>query len=147
MKHSIEFAQKLFITYSNVCKPLCHELNLPQTAFDILMFLANNPQYQTASDIVEIRKIKANLVSVNVERLVKEGYLEREVSANDRRRIRLKCTKKAEPIIEKGRRIQETFFENLLENIPEEHREIFFQTMNAISENLDTALEKKKNTN
>ena len=42
----------------------------PQTAFDILMFLANNPEYKTARDIVEIRKIKANLVSVNVDRCV-----------------------------------------------------------------------------
>lgn len=140
MKHSIEFAQKLFATYTNVCKPLCHELNLPQTAFDILMFLANNPQYQTASDIVEIRKIKANLVSVNVDKLVKEGYLIRELADEDRRKIRLKCTKKAEPIIERGRRLQETFFETLLGNISEEQREFFFQTIDQINVNLDTAL-------
>ncbi|MFQ7013380.1 MAG: hypothetical protein ACLRRU_03035 [Faecalibacterium sp.] len=35
--------------------PLCQKLHLPQTAFDILMFLANNPGYQTASDVVEVR--------------------------------------------------------------------------------------------
>ena len=64
--------------YSETCKPLCHELNIPQTAFDILLFLANNPEYKTARDIVEIRKIKANLVSVNVDKLVNEGYLERK---------------------------------------------------------------------
>ena len=33
------------------------------------MFLYNNPEYKTARDIVEIRNIKANLVSVNVEKL------------------------------------------------------------------------------
>ena len=63
-----------------LCKPLCQKLHLPQTAFDILMFLANNPGYQTASDVVEVRKLKANLVSVNVDRLVQEGYLVREVT-------------------------------------------------------------------
>lgn len=141
MNHSIEFAQKLFTTYANVCKPLCHELNIPQTAFDILMFLANNPQYQTASDIVEIRKIKANLVSVNVDKLVKEGYLTREMAEGDRRKIRLKCTEKSQPIIEKGRRLQEGFFENLMDNIPSEQRDLFFQTMEQIDANLDTALE------
>lgn len=140
MNHSIEFAQKLFATYTNVCKPLCHELGIPQTAFDILMFLANNPQYQTASDVVEIRKIKANLVSVNVDKLVKEGYLVREMADDDRRKIRLKCTEKAEPIIVRGRRLQEAFFEKLMENISEEHREIFFQTMDQIDKNLDAAL-------
>ena len=76
MKFNFEFAEKISRTYSDECRPLCHELKLPQTAFDILMFLANNPEYKTARDIVEIRKIKANLVSVNVDKLVNEGYLE-----------------------------------------------------------------------
>ena len=83
MKFNFEFAEKISRTYSDECRPLCHELKLPQTAFDILMFLANNPEYKTARDIVEIRKIKANLVSVNVDKLVNEGYLERKPVEND----------------------------------------------------------------
>ena len=35
------------------------------------------PDYKTARDIVEVRHIKANLVSMNVDKLVQEGYLER----------------------------------------------------------------------
>lgn len=102
MKHGFEFAEKISRTYGNTCKSLCHELKLPQTAFDILMFLANNPEFKTASDIVEVRKIKANLVSVNVERLVQEGYLERRAVKDDRRKTELICTKKAQPVIERG---------------------------------------------
>ena len=71
---SVEFANKTGLAYSAVCKPLCQKLHLPQTAFDILMFLANNPNYTTARDIVEVRHIKANLVSVNVDKLVQEGF-------------------------------------------------------------------------
>ena len=78
---NMEFAIKTAQAYNAVCKPLCQELKLPQTAFDILMFLANNPDRRTASDIVEFRHIKANLVSMNVDRLVKEGYLERRAVA------------------------------------------------------------------
>ena len=74
MNPTIEISFKTAQAYSAMCKPLCQELKLPQTAFDILMFLANNPDCTTARDIVEIRKIKANLVSVNVDRLVQEGY-------------------------------------------------------------------------
>lgn len=141
MKYPIEFAQKLSIAYTNLCKPLCHELNIPQTAFDILMFLANNPDYQTARDIVEIRKIKANLVSVNVEKLVKEGYLTRESLSGDRRKTRLCCTQKAQPVIEQGRRLQENFFEGLFQNVAHEQRESFFKTMEQMSLNLDEILE------
>ena len=46
MKINIEFPRKLLEVYNDACKPLCKKLKLPQTAFDILMFLGNNPQYQ-----------------------------------------------------------------------------------------------------
>ena len=62
MKIGIEFSRKLSLAYESMCKPLCHELKLPQTAFDILMFLANNPDFRTARDIVEIRKLKTLIV-------------------------------------------------------------------------------------
>ena len=84
MNLSMEFSRKASLAYGEACKPLCRELNLPQTAFDILLFLANNPAYSTAADIVEIRKIKANLVSVNVDKLVRDGYLTRQAVAGDR---------------------------------------------------------------
>ena len=64
MNTDIEFVQKFNLAYNAMCKPLCQQLKLPQTAFDILMFFGNNPEYRTASDVVEIRRIKANLVSV-----------------------------------------------------------------------------------
>ena len=95
MNPTIEISFKTAQAYSAMCKPLCQELKLPQTAFDILMFLANNPDCTTARDIVEIRKIKANLVSVNVDRLVQEGYLERRAVAGDRRKTQLLYTEKA----------------------------------------------------
>ena len=66
MNRSISISRKIALAYRKVCKPLCKELGLPQTAFDILMFLGNNPAYKTASEIVEIRRLKANLVSVTV---------------------------------------------------------------------------------
>ena len=39
MNPSIEFSRKVAMAYNVVCKPLCQELDLPQTAFDILMIL------------------------------------------------------------------------------------------------------------
>ena len=103
MKLGIEFSRKLSLAYESMCKPLCHELKLPQTAFDILMFLANNPEFKTARDIVEVRKLKANLVSVNIDKLVNEGYLIRKNVEGDRRKVQLLCTDKAQPIISRGR--------------------------------------------
>ena len=75
---SMEFANKTALAYSAVCKPLCQELGLPQTAFDILLFLANNPEYSTAKEISRYRGFKENIISVNVNKLVNEGFLLRE---------------------------------------------------------------------
>lgn len=139
----VESALKLSPAYAAKCKPLCQELGLPQTAFDILMFLANNPTCQTASDIVEIRKIKANLVSVNVEKLVQEGYLRREAVKGDRRKTLLLCTDRAQPIIRRGRILQESFFELLLEGMDEERKKLFFEMIDLIGKNIDKILNEK----
>lgn len=140
MNPSLEFSMNMMQAYSMVCKPLCHELKIPQTAFDILLFLANNPDCKTASDIVEYRKIKANLVSVNVDKLVKDGYLERRAVARDRRKTELICTEKAQPIIARGRAVQEDFFARLLDGVDEPARQAFGHTLERIGGNLDRIL-------
>ena len=137
MNLSMEFSRKLALAYGTMCKPLCQTLKLPQTAFDILLFLANNPAYQTAADIVEIRRIKANLVSVNVDKLVRDGYLTREAVAGDRRKTRLCCTERAQPIIQQGRRLQADFLEQLFDGIEPQAKDVFLQTIALMNANLD----------
>ena len=136
-KSSIAFAHDLLEAYSSWCKPLCKEIQMPQTAFDILMFLANNPDYNTARDIVEIRGLKANLVSMNIEKLVSEGFLERITDTNDRRKNVLKCTEKSEGVIEKGRQLQKDFFESLFSGIDEDSLRQFHGVLEQIRANLD----------
>lgn len=141
MYFNIEFPNKMAHAYSVMCKPLCQEMKLPQTAFDILMFLSNNPQYKTARDIVEVRKLKANLVSINVDKLVKEGYLERREVAGDRRKTELVYTSKADSIVEKGRLVQKTFKDALFNNMDDSMKEILFKGMEIMEDNLDRILE------
>ena len=141
MNFSIAISRKIALAYSAVCERLCRQLELPQTAFDILMFLGNNPDYKTASEIVEIRHIKANLVSVNVDRLVREGYLTRRGVEGDRRKTELLCTEKAQPIIARGRQLQNAFSERLFAGMDEEARRAFSEAMHLIEHNLNELLE------
>ena len=141
MVSSITISKKVALAYSAVCKGLCRELGLPQTAFDILMFLGNHPKYKTASEIVEIRHIKANLVSINVERLVREGYLSRNPVPGDRRKTELLCTEKAQPVIARGRQIQHTFSEKLFADVSQEQRSAFLETLHRIENNLNEIME------
>lgn len=141
MNVSMEFSRKLALAYTAVCKPLCQTLKLPQTAFDILLFLANNPAYQTAADIVEVRKIKANLVSVNVDKLVRDGYLTREPMPGDRRKTRLLCTEKAQPIILQGRQLQSAFLQRLFTHTDQQMQDAFLKTIAIMDKNLNELLE------
>lgn len=137
MNPSLDFAQKLSQAYSSACKPLCVSLGLPQTAFDILLFLANNPRYTTARDITEVRKIKANLVSVNVSRLVADGYLTRNAVTGDRRKVQLLLTEKAQPVVQQGQALQQRFFTDLFSGMDEDTRKSFFHALSIMDQNLD----------
>ena len=140
MVTEIEFPRNLLLAFNAMCKPLCRKLGLPQTAFDILMFLGNNPEYRTARDIVEVRNIKANLVSVNVDRLVQEGYLERRSVAMDRRKTELICTEKAKSLMEEGRAMQQAFGEKLFDGMDQEARKAFMKTLDSIGKNAEEIL-------
>ena len=140
MKTGLEFSRKVDTAYMALCKPLCKKWHLTQTALDILMFLANNPEFCTARDIVEVRKLKANLVSVNVDKLVCDGYLERHAVKSDRRKTELLCTEKAQPIIAKGRQLQQDFIDRILTGLDNETRQKFLEILNIMDQNLDNIL-------
>ena len=125
--------------YESLCQPVCRECGIPQTALDILLFLANNPEYYTARDICRVRGIKANLVSFHVEKLVQEGYLEREAIPGDRRQVRLLLTEKVDPVIAQGRAVQQNYREILTDHIAPSDLEAFQRCMNTIRQNIEQA--------
>ena len=143
MHFNIEIARTISLAYNVVCKPICKELDLPQTAFDILMFLGNNPKYKTAGEIVEIRHIKANLVSVNVDKLVRDGYLERKTVEGDRRKTELICTEKAVAVISRGREIQREFLAKMLASLGDGELKAFLSALGVIKGNLNAILEEE----
>lgn len=125
--------------YESLCQPVCRECKIPQTALDILMFLANNPEYDTARDICRIRGIKANLVSFHVEKLVQEGYLQREPVPGDRRQVKLLLTEKSQSVVTRGRAVQQSYREILTAHISPSDMEAFGRCMDTIRQNIEAA--------
>ena len=121
--------------YEDWCKPLCKELGMPQMAFDILMFLSGNPELCTARDINRHHGFKENILSVNVNKLVSEGYLQRLSVEGDRRKVRLVLTEKAQPIISRGKRAQEEFDRRIQKGITQEELAIFAKCLEKAGEN------------
>lgn len=133
--------------YDLLCKPLCNELGIPRSAFDILLFLANNPQCKVARDIVQKRRMKPNLVSVNVDRLVNMGFLERKAVPRDRRKVELVCTSKADEAIERGRAFQHDFQTRMLEGVDESDLKVFRRVIDMVDGNLSKILSSASSTN
>ena len=127
--------------YCGACKPICRELGMPQMAFDILMFLSNDPDHCTAKDISRLRGFKENIISVNVNKLVTEGYLLRQSDREDRRKVRLICTEKAASIVRRGRELQERFFRQMQEGLSPEERKIHAHCLETVAANAKRLLE------
>ena len=100
--HMFDHSKKLAEAYEKVMQPLCKKLDMPKTALDVLMFLANNPEFNTAGDVCRYRNIKAALVSFHVEKLVEAGFVERQAVKGDRRKCRLVCTEKCPACYKRG---------------------------------------------
>ena len=135
----LEFTQQVNSAYSCHCEPLCQKFGISRTSFDILLFLANNPELYTAKDISVYRNIKPNVVSIHVDQLVNDGYLARASVPEDRRKVRLQCTAKADSIIKEGQQMQRSFHEHLVAGLSQEEMDTFkhcFQVITKNAENL-----------
>ena len=130
-------ANRFIEAYHAVLQPLCRESGLPPMAVDILMFAANNPDYATARNICQYRGMKPSIVSVHVERLVSEGYLERQNVPGDRRQTLLVCTEKAQPMVEQGRALQKRFSERLTMGLSDADKEALHKAMTLLDNNID----------
>ncbi len=131
------YAKRFEEAYTAVMRPLAEKLEMSQPAVDILLFLANNPGKDTARDICTYRHLKPAIVSFHVEKLVGEGYLERQPVLGDRRKCRLVCTKKAGAVIRRGRAAQEDFSNRLTVGLTEAELETCFRCFTVFGENMD----------
>ena len=123
----LELAENSMAAYEKLCRPVCRELGLNQTA----------------GDIVRLRRLKPNLVSFHVEKLVQEGYLVREGVPGDRRKVRLLCTEKVDFVAGQGRKAQRQFFLRMTKGIGEEALRQQREVMAAICKNVESMLDEE----
>ena len=123
--------------YAAALRPLCERTGMAQGAVDILLFLANNPGCETAGAICRMRGLKPAIVSFHIDRLVGEGFLQRQPVPGDRRKTALVLTEKAAPVIEQGRRLQKSFADRLTEGLRAEDLAHFRRCVAAFERNIE----------
>lgn len=124
--------------YSGSINVVAVEFGMSKVEVDVLLFLHDNPQYDTARDIVEYRHIAKSYVSKAVELLVKRGALSIREDEKDRRISHLEVTKEAAVPLKKALEAQAGVMEKIFRGITEEEKQMFEKILCRMSSNLET---------
>ena len=132
--------------YELLSGEVCDRYGLTQMEYDILMFLYNNPQQNTAAEIVRVRKSTKSHVSTSLKSLESKGLVERIQSENNKKHIEIFLLDKAEVIVEAGINAQKQFAQNVLRGLTEEEKYMCIQVFEKICNNAEEYLREHKET-
>ena len=147
MRNATEFWQGLrgmLKLYEKMLKRVCMAHDLAVTEADILGFLKNNPEKDTAADISELKMLSKGAVSKAVDSLIGKGLLSREPDKQDRRRIHLKITPEAAPVIEDITKVQNDYWDIMFEGFSEEEYRTYEKLRSRHFENVRRAEERRR---
>lgn len=130
--------------YEMLTRNVCDKYQLTQMEYDILMFLHNNPQHNTAADIVKVRKSTKSHVSTSLKDLEGKGMVERIQSADNKKHVEIVLLEMANKVIEEGLKTQREFAKNVLYGLTEEEKKMCIEVFNKICQNADACLKKNK---
>lgn len=129
--------QKCSRVYNRMMTESARNSGITKPELDVLLFLFNNPKYDKASDVSEMRFLAKSYVSKTVDLLQKRGYLKVQEDTQDRRIMRLKVTEDALPLIQRGKETQKNFAEILYSGMSDQDMDQMHRIYSKMMENLD----------
>lgn len=134
--------------YELLSGEVCDRYELTQMEYDILMFLHNNPQLNTAAEIVKIRKSTKSHVSTSLKKLENRGFVKRTQSEDNKKHIEIVLLDRAALIVEAGLNAQKQFAQDVLSGLTKEERHMCIKVFDKICNNAEEHLRKyKENAN
>ena len=119
------------------------QYGLNQLEIDILLFLHNNPDCRTASDICRYRGLAKSNVSAAVERLRSRGVLEVLPAPDNRRQRILRFTGVARPMAEALAEIQRRTLEPLFDGFTAAEQQALQEYLCRMDANIQRQLKKE----
>lgn len=126
--------------YETLTRSVCDQYKLTQMEYDILMFLYNNPQYNTAADIVKVRKSTKSHVSTSLKFLEDKGFVEKKQSEDNKKHIEIILLDSAQQIVEVGLSVQKEFVKNMFRGLTEEEIVMCKSVFSRICNNAENCL-------
>ena len=130
--------------YELLSGEVCDRYGLTQMEYDILMFLHNDPQHNTAAEIVKVRKSTKSHVSTSLKKLEDKGLVERIQSKDNKKHIEIVLLHKAELIVEAGINSQKRIAQNVLSGLTEEEKCMCSNVFDKICNNAEEHFLKEK---
>lgn len=124
---------------------VCEKYQLRQLEYDILMFIYSNPEYNTAADIVRIRKSTKSHVSTSLKVLEDRGFIERRVDKDNKKHVTIHLLQLANEVIEDGKWAQKEFVQDMFEGLSEEEIKVFMNVFQQVYENAERMISNEKN--
>ena len=125
----------------------CTAYGLSHLEADILAFLKNNPNWDTARDISEYRMIPKANVSLGIDSLFRKNLLVREQDSKDRRLMHLRLTPQADAPVHSIGEARNRFFELPFQDFSEEEKACYIQMNDRILCNAKNSLERTTREN
>ena len=130
--------------YDQSLEPVCKKYQLTRMELDILLFLANNPGYDTAKDIIERRRLTKSHVSMSLKDLERRDLVQKEYYPGNQKTAHLKLSSASIQMVAEGQQAQKKFFQTVFREFnPEDvsRMEDYFERMrknmqNALKEEL-----------
>ncbi|MBD5459461.1 MAG: MarR family transcriptional regulator [Lachnospiraceae bacterium] len=130
--------------YSKCVERVCVKHNITRMELDILLFLANNSCFDTATDIIEVRYLSKSQVSSSIKLLEQCGYIRKEYLKCNRKTAHLRICERAVDIIHDGQAAQEEFISVMLDGFSQEEIDSMKQHNERILRNINACLKGKE---
>ncbi|MFR3430383.1 MAG: MarR family winged helix-turn-helix transcriptional regulator [Holdemanella porci] len=122
------------------------KISVKTVEYDILMFIYNNPAYNTAADIVRIRKSTKSHVSTSLKVLEDRGFIERRVDKDNKKHVTIHLLQLANEVIEDGIWAQKEFAQDMFEGLSEEEIKVFMSVFQKVYDNAERMISNEKNS-
>ncbi len=124
-------------TYKKFISATLNDLGLTHNEFEILVFLQENLEYNTAKDIVEFSGLSKGLISRSIESLIKKDMLTISKDEKDKRVFRLYISSSAKETMHVLNSISNEFCKLLLEGLQDRELLAFDIILNKMIKNLN----------
>ena len=124
--------------------PVCKEYHLTGTEMTVLLFLYNNPEQNTATDIIKYSRMAKANISKAVEHLMRRDLLVRTRDAQDRRVVHLCLTDIALCMMPDLLGAAEQYLRGIFAGFTPEEMHAFSAFNNRMAANAESRLEKKE---